>query len=73
MFLLKLSHLRAKRQTEGVSPEKERDRDGGRSFPRVTFGRAGLTTRPGCPKDVEMEMGNQAAMDHSQRGSRSEI
>lgn len=77
MFLLKLSHLRAKRQTERVAPERERGRDGGRSFPRVTFGSAGLTTRPGCPMDGEMhfqmEIGNQAAMDHPQRGSRSEI
>lgn len=48
---------------QGISP----------NYPR-TFGKAGLTTRPGCPMDGEMhfqmETGNQAAMDHPRRGSR---
>lgn len=35
MVLLKLSYLRIKRQTEGVSQYRERGRDRGRSFPRV--------------------------------------
>lgn len=77
MFLLKLSHLRAKRQKgfhqRGSGTEWKEFPQG---YPR-TFGKAGLTTRPGCPMDgemhLQMEIGNQAAMDHPQRGSRSEI
>lgn len=80
MVLLKLSYLRIKRQTEGVSQYRERGRDRGRSFPRVAqelLEELGLTTSPGCPMDGKMHFqrgtGNQAATDHPQSGSRSEI
>lgn len=74
MIVLKLSRWRAKRQTEEVSPETEEGISPG--LPK-NFWKSWADRKTRLPMDGEMhfqmESGNQAAMDHPQRGSRSEI